>query len=205
MSLEEYGQRPVAWLDSLKVLDGDTEAVHAVWVNPDEVSLLADAGAVMIHCPVSNAVLGSGVAPIPGLLEAGIPIRLGTDGPASNDNQDIWETAKSALTLTRVSHLDAALLPPSQVLDMALAGKTLAPGGEADLVIVDLDHPRAAPVQDLPSALILGIQGGDVETVIVQGELLMKEKKVLVIDEPALLEDCRAAVGQLKKRAGIMI
>ena len=203
MSVEAYDRRPVHWLEEIEVLDGSTELVHAVWVNEQEIEQLAEHQAVVVHCPVSNAVLGSGIAPIPEMLQAGIPVRLGTDGPASNDNQDLWETAKSALMIARISQQDATLLPPEQVLRLALAGKKLTAGTPADVVIVNLDHPGVVPVQDLSSALILGAQGGAVETVVVAGEILLLDGEVKVLDEADLLDQARGAITSLKKRAGL--
>jgi 5-methylthioadenosine/S-adenosylhomocysteine deaminase len=137
------------------------------------------------------------------MLQAGIPVRLGTDGPASNDNQDLWETAKSALMIARISHQDATLLPPEQVLHLALAGKKLTAGEPADVVIVNLDHPGVVPVQDLSSALILGAQGAAVETVVVAGEILLLDGEVKVLDEADLLDQARGAIVSLRKRAGL--
>lgn len=203
MSLEEYGLRPVEWLSELGVLDQDTELVHAVWVNDNEIDLIEKSGASVVHCPVSNAVLGSGIAPVSKFLEKGINLRLGTDGPASNDTQDIWETSKAAVSLARIHNLDPTLLPPDQALSIALAGRSLEQGGAADLVIVNLDHTRVSPVLDLSSALVLGTHGSDVDTVIVGGRILMENSQVQVVDEQELLQECRLAVSCLLKKAGL--
>jgi 5-methylthioadenosine/S-adenosylhomocysteine deaminase len=203
MSLQEYDLRPVTWLDSIGVLGADTQIVHAVWVDESEIALIARAGAPVIHCPVSNAVLGSGVAPVPQMLARGVEVRLGTDGPASNDTQDVWETLKAALSFGRATTLDPTVLPPSQALSLATCGKTLQPGDSADLIIVDLNHPRVVPVQDVVSALVLGTHGSDVKTVIVGGQELMRDGKVTILDETALYTECRSAIRSLQKRAGI--
>lgn len=203
MSLEEYQLRPVEWLADLGVLDQNTEVVHAVWVDENEISLIERSHSAVVHCPVSNAVLGSGVAPISSFLDRKIKLRLGTDGPASNDTQDIWETTKAAVSLARIQNLDPTLLPPDQALEIALANRILEKGSEADIVIVDLDHVRVSPVQDLSSALVLGTHGSDVDTVIVAGRILMKDKKVLVVNEEDLLKKCRNAVAQLRIRSGL--
>lgn len=203
MSLDQYGRRPVQWLNDIEVLDEKTDVVHAVWVEEDEIKLLAESEVTVVHCPVSNAVLGSGVSPVTEMLSEKVQVKLGTDGPASNDTQDIWETAKSALSIARIHNMDATLMPPDQVLRMLLAGKTLEPDAPADVIIVDMDHPRVVPVQDYTAALILGTHGCDVETVIVDGEVLMQDRRVTNVDEPALLEACRSSVKQLRKRAGL--
>ena len=203
MSLEMHGLRPVAWLDSLEVLGADTQIVHAVWVDEAEQDLLAARGATVVHCPVSNMVLGSGVAPIPALLRRGVQVRLGTDGPASNDTQDLFETLKAALLLARVSALDPTALAPAQALALATGGRTLHPGAPADLILVNLDHARAQPLHDLDSALALSTHGSDVETAFVGGRLLLREGHVLALDERALLEACRDATRALRSRAGL--
>ena len=203
MSLDEYGLRPVEWLKNIQVLDQDTQVVHAVWVTDSEIEWMAESNAMVIHCPVANAVLGSGIAPVVKMLTQGVPIRIGTDGPASNDNQDILEAVKTAVNLARISNLDARVLPPAQALRLGIGNRVLAPGNMADLIIVDLNHPRAVPVQDIDSAVVLSSHGTDVDTVMVNGKLLMQNKKVLVLDEEALLSECRSAISGLRARAGL--
>lgn len=203
MSLDQSGQRPVTWLDAIGVLGPDTQVVHAVWVDESEIELLAERGAPVIHCPVSNAILGSGIAPLAELLSSNIAVHLGTDGPASNDTQDIWETVKTAVNLARARALDATALPPAVALRLAMGETALIPGSAADLILVDLNHPRAMPVHDVDSALALSTHGSDVDTVIAGGQILMRKRRVLPVDVPALLEACRYAVKDLRQRAGI--
>jgi 5-methylthioadenosine/S-adenosylhomocysteine deaminase len=203
LSLDEWGRRPVEWLADIGVLGADTQVVHAVWVDEAEIDLLAQSGTPVIHCPVSNAVLGSGIAPVADLLRQGVPVRLGTDGPASNDTQDVWETMKTAVQLARASALDATALPPAAALQLAMVTDALRPGDPADLIIVNLNHPRAMPVHDVASALVLSTQGSDVEAVIVGGQVLLRDGQVLGLDEAALLDACRRAVSHLRQRAGL--
>ena len=206
MSLEMYGLRPIAWLDEIGVLDGATQLVHAVWVDEAEIGLLAERGATVVHCPVSNAVLGSGIAPVAALLRAGIPLRLGSDGPASNDTQDMFETLKAAVSFARATAQDPTVLPPSQALSLATGNKGIQPGVPADCIVVNLDHVRAMPVHDITSALVLSTHGSDVRTVIVGGQILMKEggerRRILGLDEAALLDAAREAVVRLTLKAG---
>lgn len=203
MTLDETGQRPIAWLDSLGVLGSDTQIVHSVWVDEDEIALMAQRGALVVHCPVSNAVLGSGIAPLGALRQAGVRLRLGTDGPASNDTQDLFETMKQALSFARATTLDSTCLSPLDVLQMALDDRALVAGAPADVITVSLNHARVVPVHDVTSALVLCTHGADVETVIVGGRLLLYEGHVLVLDETALLDECRAAARHLRDRAGL--
>ena len=203
LSLDDTGLRPVSWLHEIGVLGKDTQVVHAVWLDEVEIDLLAQRNVPVIHCPVSNAVLGSGIAPVMAMLNQGISLRLGTDGPASNDTQDVWETMKTAVHFARASTLDATALPPAAALKLAMSSDALIPDAPADLIVVNLNHPRAMPVHDVASALALSTHGSDVETVIVGGQILLHNRQVLGLDEAALLADCRRAIAHLRQRAGI--
>jgi len=203
LSVDAYRLRPVEWLDRIGVLDTNTQLVHGVWLEEQELDRIAASGAAVVHCPVSNAVLGSGTAPVGAMLSRGIRVLLGTDGPASNDTQDTWETLKFAVSLARIVGLDPTLLPPDQALALALAGRTLQQGAPADLILVNTAHSRVSPVHDLTSALVLGTHGSDVDTVIRGGNILMQHGKILILDEEALLAQCSEAVIKLRKKAGI--
>lgn len=202
-SLQETGMHPVQWLDSLGVLDANCQVVHAVWVDSDEIDLLARSGALVIHCPISNTVLGSGIAPVARLIDAGARLRLGSDGPASNDTQDIWEVLKTAVQLARVSTQDPTVLPPMGALGLALSQPAVTPGMPADLAVVNLEHARAAPVHEVESALVLCTHGTDVRHVLVAGRPLLVDGAVTVLDEPALLAECTRVAASLRAAAGI--
>ena len=107
------------------------------------------------------------------------------------------------MSFARASTLDPTVLPPSEALLMATGGETLKVGNPADLILVRLDHSRVVPVQDYDSALVLGTHSSDVETVVVGGKILMKNKQVIVMDETILIEECRNAIKQLRKRTGL--
>ncbi|HSM24122.1 MAG TPA: amidohydrolase, partial [Anaerolineaceae bacterium] len=171
MTLEETGVRPVTWLNQLGILDENSHIVHAVWVEDDEIDLLAENNALVVHCPVSNAVLGSGIAPIGKMLQRGVRVRLGTDGSASNDTQDCIENMKMAICLARAGFLDAGNLSNDQALRMAVADRTIRKGDAADLMLIRLDTLRSAPVHDLTSAVTLCAHSEDVDTVLVGGEI----------------------------------
>lgn len=203
MTLDETGKRPVEWLESLGVLGADTHVVHGVWLDKDEIATLARRQARVVHCPVSNAVLGSGIAPLADLQRAGVRLRLGSDGPASNDTQDMFETMKAALSFARASTRDPEPIAPADALGMATDGRSLHPGAPADLMVIDLNTTHAAPVHDVSSALVLSARAADVETVIVRGRVLMQERRVTVVDEAALLDECRSAAQRLRTRADV--
>lgn len=203
MTLDETGLRPVAWLDSLGILDPCCQIVHAVWVDEKEIGLLAEKRASVVHCPVSNAVLGSGIAPVKAMLAKGINLRLGTDGPASNDTQDCFENLKTALMLARASTLDAAAIPPRQVVEMATTSSGLTVGQPADLCLVNLDSVWSAPVHDLDSALALCARASDVQALMVGGDWLMQDGTLIALDEAAILKEAQNAIKILQKKAGL--
>ena len=203
MTLNETGLRPVTWLDQLEVLDEHAQIIHAVWVDDTEIDLLRDRNALVVHCPVSNAVLGSGIAPVGKMLARGVRMRMGTDGSASNDTQDCIENAKVAICLARAAHQDATNLTNEQALRMLVSDRTIALGEDADLTMIKLDTLRSAPVHDLTSAVTLCSHAEDVDTVIVAGEILMQNGKMTRIDEEMLIKECNLAIKILKKRAGI--
>lgn len=202
MSMKAYQLRPIDWLDSIGMLDKYTQLVHAVWVSPDEIQAIKKQGAMVIHCPVSNAVLGSGVAPLLNYLREVIPLRLGTDGSASNDTQDIWETLKFAVCMARGLSLDPLILPPREALGIALGNRKLAVGFPADLIIIDLNHPQSAPVINYDAALVLGGVSRNVKYVLVGGEALLAEGRLTMLDEEQLLSECNQAIKTLRRRAG---
>lgn len=162
----EHGSVP-AMLDALGVLDGRTRvlAAHAVHLSDDDISLLAARGAAVAHCPGSNAKLASGIARTTDLLGAGIPVGLGTDGPASNDDLDLWEEVRLAALLARLTSGDAAAMTAARALSLATAGGAAAigrddigvlrPGAWADLVHVDTDTPAFPTGTDAPDAQLL--------------------------------------------------
>ena len=202
MSIKAYGLRPVEWLDSIDMLDQYTQLVHAVWVSPEEIQDIKKRGAMVIHCPVSNAVLGSGVAPLSDYQKELIPLRLGTDGSASNDTQDIWETIKFAVCMARGLSLNPTILPPREALGLVLGNRKLAVGFPADLIIIDLNHPQSAPVIDYDAALVLGGASHNVKYVFVGGEARIADGRLTMLDEGQLLSECNQAIKTLRRRAG---
>ncbi|RME81708.1 MAG: amidohydrolase [Caldilineae bacterium] len=216
MNLERRGNRHIEWLDELGMLGPGMQLVHSVWLDDNELDLIAQRGAVVVHCPVSNMYLASGVARVPDMLRRGITVALASDGPGSNNSQDMMETLKVTALLHKVDTLDAMILQPEDVLWMACRGGAVAfgqpeligsieEGKKADLVLVDLDTPLAMPVHRVPSALVYNAGARDVDTVFVDGRMLMQHKQILVVDEKALLARAREACAQLFRRAGVTV
>ncbi len=216
IDLNNRGLRHIEWMDKLGVLDHSVQLVHSVWLNDEELEMIARHGAIVVHCPVANMYLASGVARIPEMLNLGITVALGTDGPGSNNSQDMMEVLKTTALLHKVNTLNAMILLPEDVLRMACRGGaesfglpeqigSLEVGKKADVVLVDLNTPFAMPVHKVASALVYNINAREVDTVIVNGEILMRGKQILFVDEQALLAEARDVCAHLFKRAGVEV
>lgn len=216
MEVASRGMRHIEWLQSLGALGPDVQLVHSVWLTDAEIDLIEQSGAVIVHCPVSNMYLASGVARVPEMRRRGIPVALASDGPGSNNNQDMLEVLKTTCLLHKVNTLDAMILLPEDALWMACRGGSrafgqpdligsLEPGKKADVVLVDLNTPLAMPVHKPVSALVYNLAARDVDTVIVDGKVLMRGKRILVVDEAALLDEATAACKRLFERAGVVV
>ncbi len=214
MSLEERGVRHVQWLEDLGVLGPDVQLAHSVWLDDDELDLIAARGAVVVHCPVSNMYLASGVPRIVEMLERGIPVALASDGPGSNNRQDLFEVLKATVLLQKVHRLDAIALQPEDALRMACrdgarafgqpdAIGCLEVGRRADLVVVDLDSVFTAPVHRVPSAVVFCASPAQVSHVMVDGRLLIDEGTLTMVDEAAVRSAAKASAREVFRRAGI--
>jgi 5-methylthioadenosine/S-adenosylhomocysteine deaminase len=207
------GLRHIEWLDNLNLLGPDFQLVHCVQVTETEIDLIAASGATVVHCPVSNMFLASGMAPITTMLARGIPVALGTDGPASHNSQDILETMKVAALLAKIESSNPTAVLPSDILTMVtgtgarVLGRTdlgsIKPGMKADLTLVNLNTVRAMPVHSPASALVYNAAGPDVHTVMVDGQILLDAGRVTVLDEEVLLDESRVAARRLMKRTGL--
>ncbi len=214
MSLKERGMRHVAWLESLGVLGPDVQLAHSVWLDDSELDLIASSGSVVVHCPVSNMYLASGVARIPDMRARGITVALASDGPGSNNRQDMFEVLKATVLLQKVHHLDPLVLQPEEVLSMGCRGGAaafgmphefgmIAEGRRADLLVVDLGSVFVAPVHRVESALVFNATPRDVRDVIVDGRVLIRDGQLLVADEAAITASGRDTAQRLFRRAGI--
>jgi 5-methylthioadenosine/S-adenosylhomocysteine deaminase len=208
-SLESTGLRPPERLERLGILNSRVSAAHCVHVNQADIALLARSGAAVVHCPKSNMKLADGIAPVPALRRAGIPAAIATDGAASNDLLDMWEDMRVAALLARVGADDAAALSAADVFEMATVGGAracrveagvLEPGRLADLAIVDLRGPHLRPLHDLLTTLVFCARAADVRDTIVDGRVVMRDRRLLTVDEAALIEEADAASRALLAR-----
>jgi len=188
-----YGASPVRHLAAHGLLTPSLVAAHCVRVDDEEIALLRDAGVGVVHCPESNMKLASGVAPVPKMLVAGIRLGLGTDGAASNNDLDMVGEMGSAARLHKAAGLDPTAAPAHAVLRMATMGGaealhledqigSLEAGKRADLIVVDLSGPNAVPLFDPASHLVYSARADAVQTVIVEGKVLMERRRVRTID-----------------------
>jgi 5-methylthioadenosine/S-adenosylhomocysteine deaminase len=211
---ERFGASEMAFLERIGFLDCDTLAVHCVHLTDHDIKILKSHNVGVSHNPTSNMYLGSGVAPIPHMLKVGVTVGLATDGPASNNNQNMVEALKFAALLHKVHTLDPTAITAEPVLEMATIGAarslgidqdvgSLEVGKKADVVIADLRRVHAAPVHNPTSALVYAATGAEVETVIVDGRILMERGQILTINEASAIETAQSAANELLIRAKI--
>ena len=202
-SREKNGTTPVQYLDKLGILGPDVLAAHCVWVDEADRKILAQRQVGCVHNPSSNMMLASGVAPVIEERAAGIAVGLGTDGPAgSNNDLDLMEEMDLAAKLQKITKMDPQALGAKATVEMAtIEGAqalhlekeigSLEAGKKADLILIGLDEPNAVPMYDVYSQLAYALKGSDVETVIIGGRVVMRDKKLLTLDEPTILAKAR--------------
>ncbi|GAB6097537.1 amidohydrolase [Desulfatiferula olefinivorans] len=200
--LHTTGKSPVGYLDHLGVLDEKTLVVHGIHVDEDDLAILARRNTALAHAPESNMKLASGVAPLPSYLARGIVCGLGTDGSASNNNQDLFAEMDSAAKLHKVMAGDPTVISAAVVLDMAtkqgaralgLAGRigSLEPGRDADLIVVCTRAPHLTPMYRPDSHLVYSATGADVRHVIIGGRMVVENRRLLTLDLSTLLAEAR--------------
>ncbi len=185
--LQNHGLRPVEYLESIGFLGPNIIACHCIWVNEHELDLLAKYGVRVVHNPVSNMKLASGIFPYKEMRSRDICIGMGTDGCSSNNNLDMFQEMKFAALLAKSSGMDPTLFPAKESLNCAtrngaeifgLNAGEIAPGKAADCILVDLNNPMLLPQHNLISNLVYSAEGPCVDTTICQGRILMHERKV---------------------------
>jgi len=193
MMRERYGTTPVRHLARLGALGPNLTAAHCVWVDDDEIRLLAEHGVGVAHCAESNMKLASGTAPLAKMLAAGVAVGLGTDGPASNNDLDMFGEMATVAKLHKVASLDPTRAPAAQVLRLATLGAaaalhlekeigSLEPGKRADLIVVETSSPNALPLYHPYSYLVYSARADAVETVLVEGKILMERRRLQTLD-----------------------
>jgi 5-methylthioadenosine/S-adenosylhomocysteine deaminase len=202
-SRAQHGTTPVQYLDKIGILGPDVVAAHCIWVNEADRKILAERHVGCVHNPSSNMMLASGVSPVPELRAAGVAVGLGTDGPAgSNNDLNLMEEMDLAAKLAKITKADPRALDAQAVVEMATIDGakalhlekeigSLEAGKKADIILIGLDAPNAVPMYDVYSQLAYALKGSDVETVIIGGRVVMRDKKLLTVDEPAAIAKAR--------------
>jgi 5-methylthioadenosine/S-adenosylhomocysteine deaminase len=197
------GMSPVEYLEKIGVLGPELVAAHCIFVDEADRKLLAERGVGCVHNPSSNMMIASGVSPVAEMRAAGIAVGLGTDGPAgSNNDLDLMEEIDLAAKLAKITKMDPRALNAQAVVEMATIDGaralhmekeigSLEVGKKADLILISLDEPNAVPMYDVYAQIAYSLKGSDVETVIIGGRVVMRERRLLTVDEPAVLEKAR--------------
>ncbi|MBU1004153.1 MAG: amidohydrolase [Proteobacteria bacterium] len=208
--LEQTGQRPVAYLNSLGLLGPRTLAAHCVDLTDGEIQLLADSGTCISHCPESNMKLASGFCPAQKLLDAGAKLGIGTDGACSNNNLNMFTEMGTTALVQKVHRMDPTVLCAQTVLDMATLGGaaclhwpelgSIQPGKVADLIALDLTRPNMLPMYNPASHAVYATNGGEVRLTMVEGEVLYQDGVYSRLDYPALLSEIQDAARWVRKQ-----
>ena len=213
IAAEQHKATPVGYLESLGFFGPGTLAAHTVHLTSQDIEILKKRGVGVSHNPESNMKLASGTAPVPALRRAGVPVGLGTDGAASNNDLDMFESMRQAALLHKLHSGDPRTLPAADVLAMAtregaaalgmekIIG-SLEPGKRADLIVVSMNAARQTPMYDPLSHLVYTTRGDDVRTTIVNGKILMREGRVLTLNESAVLAEARKLAADVRQAVG---
>ncbi len=207
---EKLGKSPVTFLQEIGCLDNNLLAFHCVYLSPEEINLFAEYGCKVSHNPASNMKLASGIAPVPDMQKAGVTVGLGTDGAASNNTLDMIREMNTAAKLHKVARLDPTLMDARTVLRMAtIEGAkalgledvtgSLEVGKKADIILLDLDKPHLTPIYSEYSHLAYAAGGADVDTVVINGKVVMENRRLLTIDEQAAMQNVREIAAGIKK------
>jgi len=198
--IKKYGIDNAMEMEKCGIFDVPVIAAHCVHVTDEDISILKRYNVNVAHNPTSNLKLGSGVAPVHQMMEAGINVCLGTDGTASNNTLDMFEEIKLAAMLQKGINRDARLMTSEQVLQMATLNGAKAlgfdydlgairKGAKADIIMIDIDKPHFTPLNDPMEALVYCAHGSDVDTVIADGMILMEKRQLLSLDEEKILRE----------------
>ena len=210
VSRREHGTSPVQYLARIGVLGPDVLGAHCVWLDHADIETLAHAGVGCSYNPSSNMKSAAGLMPAPEMLAAGIPVGIGSDGAASNNDQDMFREMDLAAKLQKFSRMDPTALPAGQTVAMAtIIGAralhidketgSLETGKKADMIIVDTSAPHATPMYSVYAQIVYALKDSDVRSSIINGKLVMEDRKILTLDEPAILAKAAEYKQQIEK------
>jgi 5-methylthioadenosine/S-adenosylhomocysteine deaminase len=208
---KKHGSSEVEFLDNMGFLKKHTLAAHCINLSRKDMRILSERGVNVVYVPVANMKLGLGAAKIKDLLNLGINVGLGTDGPASNNSFDMFETMKTAALLQKLVYHNPSIMPAYEVLKMATINGARALGLEksvgsleigkkADVVLIDLSKPHLKPLHNIYASIVYSARGSDVDTVIVDGKILMENRQVKILSEKAVMEKAEKVAFDLLSR-----
>ncbi|UCE82559.1 MAG: amidohydrolase [Deltaproteobacteria bacterium] len=206
---ERYGLSPVDHLKQLDLLSPQLIADHCVVLTEEEMDVLAESGVRVVHNNESNMKLANGVAPVAKLLERGVPVGLGTDGCASNNNLDMLAEMDSVAKLHKVYRMDPTIMDAKTVIRLATRGGarvlgleeqigSLEPGKKADIIGLDLDKPHLTPLYNIYSHVVYAASAADVTLNIINGGVVMRNRELLTLDVERVMSEVRAIAKQIK-------
>lgn len=205
---DRYGKTVTEYLEELGIFNSHVILAHGVHISDDDIKVLKNVKGGISHNPISNQKLGSGIADVKKLRDNNILVGIGTDGQGSTNTLDMFEEMKSAAYLQKVSYEKATAISAYDVLKMATIDGakilgleneigSLEAGKKADMIIIDLNKPHLCPIHDIYSTLVYSANGADVETVIIDGNFVMKNRNVLTVDENEVMSKCNEIVKRL--------
>ncbi len=213
-ALRKFKKRPVAFANEVGLLTPRTTLAHAIWLTDRDIATLSKSGTTIAHCPSSNTKLASGIARVPEMLDKGVNVALGCDGGPSNNSYDMIREMKLAAYLHKVRLSDPLTMPAQRILEMATLGGARALGMEdklgsleagklADIVLVNLDSVHMIPNNNYVSDLVYAGCGHEVDTVIIDGKIVMENRRVNTLDEQEIVQKARERASAVIKRTGL--
>ncbi len=209
---DKYGKGPIELAHESGVLGSRTVAAHVVWPSREEISLLRETSTLVSHNPVSNLKLASGISPVPELVSGGVRVSLGTDGPASNNTLDMFETMKVTALIHKVSRRDPKAVPAQMALDMATripgdfvrwkVGR-ICEGYRGDIVLLNVRVPWWVPLHSVVSHLVYSARSTDVRYVLIDGEVILEDGRFIKGDEEEIFAEAEKASLDLLEKSGV--
>jgi guanine deaminase len=208
LGYKKYGRSLVAHLEKLALLGPRLSAAHGIWLDADDISRLAATGTGVVHNPMSNLRIGSGVAPARALLDAGVSFGIGTDASNTSDGQNMFEALRLAASLSRVGDADyrrwlsaqeafrAATQGSAEILGFDRIGR-LEPGYRADIVFLDIGHINYVPLRNPLRQMVFAENGAAIDSVMIDGRFVLRDRRMLTVDEARLRQQAQEAVARL--------
>jgi cytosine/adenosine deaminase-related metal-dependent hydrolase len=212
---ESLGFRsPVEFCQAHGLLGPRSVLAHCVWTDEEDFKLLAETGTHVTHNPASNGKTATGIAPIQGMLDAGVNVTYGCDGGPSNNTYDMIRDMRMISYYANLRENDPTVVPAESILEMATINGaksmgiedqvgSIEEGKKADLIVIDMDKPHLTPAPDPVSTIVYAAHGTDVETVMIDGKMIMKHRDVLTLDQEKILQEARSRFPEVVKRGGL--